>query len=298
MHLTPNLAGDFPHNAAHRSKKRREPARTSAKRRQLPLPRSQVSLIEAKSSLLNDQLTQRLAFTAPLDSGYATTATMETIMVMERRILLGSIRDPQAQVSAIVLNGLEEALLRSTMVQRDTFIAGLLGRRALAGVDLTTQRNRWAISSATSMYTEFCGIITCRAMFIAVGWPGETKSKLARKEDATHLLPYSFDHTAMSSTWATLPNRPTWPARRFSSHLRAWSSCLRASSMLLPSTWRLGTESTWTTSFGFGTKTQIVLSVLLSVSRPCTTAMQSHRKCAQLTFPNRRDSERSSRCSA
>ena len=24
-----------------------------------------------------------------------------------------------------------------------------------------------------------------------VGWPGETKSKLARKEDATHLLPYS-----------------------------------------------------------------------------------------------------------
>ena len=85
---------------------------------------------------------------------------------MYRRMMVGSIVDPTAQVVAIVLTALEEAVLRSTMVARDTYVAKLRDGRDMTGPELEQQRRVWAASSASSMYIELVSIITCRVMYV------------------------------------------------------------------------------------------------------------------------------------
>ena len=95
-----------------------------------------------------------------------TAFLLESLFVMYRRIMLGAIRNPSVAVAACILTALEEALLRSTMVHRDTFIARLLGKTEPTAAEIIIQRKIWSAASAMSMYTEITSIITGRAMYI------------------------------------------------------------------------------------------------------------------------------------
>ena len=72
---------------------------------------------------------------------------------MYRRLMIGAIRDSRMQALAIVFAALEEALLRSSLVVRDTFFAEFFGQRELTAVELAHQRKVWAVSSAMGMCT-------------------------------------------------------------------------------------------------------------------------------------------------
>ena len=95
-----------------------------------------------------------------------TAFLLEGVFVMYRRVMLGAIRNPSVAVAACILTALEEALLRSTMVHRDTFIARLLSKPEPTAAEIIVQRKIWSAASAMSMYTEITSIITGRAMYI------------------------------------------------------------------------------------------------------------------------------------
>ena len=95
-----------------------------------------------------------------------TAHALEAVLVMYRRSMLGAIRNPSVAVAACVFTALEEALFRSTMVYRDTFIANLLGKPEPTAAEVIVQRKIWSASSAMSMYIEVTSIITSRAMYI------------------------------------------------------------------------------------------------------------------------------------
>ena len=91
---------------------------------------------------------------------------LEAVFVMYRRMMLGAIRNSSVAVAACIFTALEEALFRSTMVHRDTFIANLLGKAEPTAAEVIVQRKIWSASSAMSMYIEVTSIITSRAMYI------------------------------------------------------------------------------------------------------------------------------------
>ena len=62
--------------------------------------------------------------------------------------MLGAMQDPTAIVLAIVLTALEEAILRSTMVARDTYFRELLGLPELSDAELSYQRKIWYVRNA------------------------------------------------------------------------------------------------------------------------------------------------------
>ena len=68
---------------------------------------------------------------------------IESTFVMFRRSLLGAMRDPAAVIFAVVFSALEEAIMRSTMVYRDTFFRKLLGRPKMTDAELAMQRKTW-----------------------------------------------------------------------------------------------------------------------------------------------------------
>ena len=80
--------------------------------------------------------------------------------------MLGGIRNPSVAIAACILTSLEEAILRSTMVYRDTFFAELLGKAEPTPAEVIVQRKIWSAASAMSMYIEVTSIITSRAMYI------------------------------------------------------------------------------------------------------------------------------------
>ena len=61
---------------------------------------------------------------------------LEFVFVMYRRQMLGCMINPTFSVLAIITTALEEALVRSTMVQRDTFFRWLQGLPELEGPEL------------------------------------------------------------------------------------------------------------------------------------------------------------------
>ena len=91
---------------------------------------------------------------------------LEVVFVMYRRIMLGAIRNPSVAVAACIFTALEEALFRSTMVYRDTFIAKLLGKPEPTAAEVIVQRKIWSAASAMSMYIEITSIITSRALYV------------------------------------------------------------------------------------------------------------------------------------
>ena len=61
---------------------------------------------------------------------------LEFVFVMYRRQMLGCMTNPTFSILAVVTTALEEALLRSTMVQRDNFFRWFQGLPELEGLQL------------------------------------------------------------------------------------------------------------------------------------------------------------------
>ena len=61
---------------------------------------------------------------------------LEFVFVMYRRQMLGCMTNPTFTILAVVTTALEEALMRSTMVHRDTFVRWLQGQPELEGPEL------------------------------------------------------------------------------------------------------------------------------------------------------------------
>ena len=91
-----------------------------------------------------------------------TPSIIEEIMVMQRRMMLGAMRDPTASVLTIVVTGLEEALVRCTMVYRDEFWDWITGKVEPTESEIKTKRLVQAASAANGMRVEVTSIITSR----------------------------------------------------------------------------------------------------------------------------------------
>ena len=74
-------------------------------------------------------------------------ALLEHIFVMYRRTMVGAMTDSSAIVLAVVVTALEEAILRSTLVQRDYFFRELLGYSEQSDAERMYQRRIWAAST-------------------------------------------------------------------------------------------------------------------------------------------------------
>ena len=68
---------------------------------------------------------------------------LEQIFTLYRRAMIGIIRDPSAVVLAVAFTALEEAIIRSTMVIRDTWVSRLLGYPEKGDEELAMQRKSW-----------------------------------------------------------------------------------------------------------------------------------------------------------
>ena len=87
---------------------------------------------------------------------------LEEIMVMQRRMMLGGMRDPTATVLTIVVTGLEEALVRCTMVYRDELWDWITSRPKPTQSEIEAKRLVQAASAANGMRIEVTSIITSR----------------------------------------------------------------------------------------------------------------------------------------
>ena len=92
----------------------------------------------------------------------ANPSFLEELMVVQRRMMLGGMRDPTAAVLTIIVTGLEEALVRCTMVHRDEFWDWITGRPESTESDVKARRLVQAASAATGMRIEVTSIITSR----------------------------------------------------------------------------------------------------------------------------------------
>ena len=92
----------------------------------------------------------------------ATVSGLEEVMVMQRRMMLGAMRDPTASVLTIVVTGLEEALVRCTIVYRDDFWDWITGKAEPTESEIKTKRLVQAASAANGMRVEVTCIITSR----------------------------------------------------------------------------------------------------------------------------------------
>ena len=68
---------------------------------------------------------------------------LEKIFALYRRTLLGAIKDPTAVLVAISITAIEEAIARSTMVLRDTWLNKILGRPEMTDAQVAMQRKIW-----------------------------------------------------------------------------------------------------------------------------------------------------------
>ena len=91
-----------------------------------------------------------------------TPSFLEEIMVMQRRMMLGGMRDPTAMVLTIVVTGVEEALVRCTMVYRDELWDWITSRPKPTESEIRAKRLVQAASAANGMRIEVTSIITSR----------------------------------------------------------------------------------------------------------------------------------------
>ena len=102
------------------------------------------------------------------DRGYwalrqiATPSLLEEVMVMQRRMMLGAMRDPAASVLTIVVTGLEEAFVRCTMVYRDELWDWFTSKPDPTESEIKAKRLVQAASAAAGMRVEVTCIITSR----------------------------------------------------------------------------------------------------------------------------------------
>ena len=92
----------------------------------------------------------------------ANSSNLENMMVMQRRMMLGAMRDPIASTLAIVVNGMEEAIVRCTMVYRDQLWDWAIGKPEPTEAEVKRIRLVQAASAANGMRIEVTAIITSR----------------------------------------------------------------------------------------------------------------------------------------
>ena len=90
---------------------------------------------------------------------------VEEFLVMYRRMMLGGMRDPTATIFAIVVNGLEEALVRCTIVYRDELWRWLCGLPEPTKAECESTRLVQGASVAQAMHVEVTCIITSRSVY-------------------------------------------------------------------------------------------------------------------------------------
>ncbi len=86
----------------------------------------------------------------------------EELMIMQRRMMLGAMRDPTAAVLTLVVTGLEEALVRCTMVYRDELWDWITSKPEPTEAELRAKRLVQAANTAMGMRMEVTSIITSR----------------------------------------------------------------------------------------------------------------------------------------
>ncbi len=91
-----------------------------------------------------------------------TPSLLEEVMVMYRRMMLGAMRNPTASVLTIVVTGLEESLVRCTMVYRDELWDWITGKPEATESEIKAKRLVQAASAAAGMRIEVTSIITSR----------------------------------------------------------------------------------------------------------------------------------------
>ena len=91
-----------------------------------------------------------------------TPSFLEEVLVMQRRMMLGAMRDPTASTLTIVVTGLEEAFVRCSMVYRDELWDWLTGRPEPTESETKAKRLVQAASAAAGMRVEVTSIITSR----------------------------------------------------------------------------------------------------------------------------------------
>ncbi len=90
------------------------------------------------------------------------SSVLEEIMVMQRRMMLGGMRDPTATILTIILTAIEESVVRCTVVYRDEFWNWVTGRPKSTEAEIRARRLVQTACVATSMRIEVTSIMTCR----------------------------------------------------------------------------------------------------------------------------------------
>ena len=80
--------------------------------------------------------------------------------------MLGVIKDPAMVVLALIVTGLEEAIMRCTIVHRDNLMRWVQGFKQQSAEELALEREIWSVASAVSMCHEITSIITSRVQFL------------------------------------------------------------------------------------------------------------------------------------
>ena len=91
-----------------------------------------------------------------------TPSLLEEIMVVQRRMMLGAMHDPVASILTVAVTGIEEAVMRCTMVYRDQFWDWVTGQAEPTAAELSWIRLVQAASAASGMRIEITSIIACR----------------------------------------------------------------------------------------------------------------------------------------
>ena len=100
---------------------------------------------------------------------YLVPYVAEILLIMMRRFLIGAIQDPQYATIAILITGVEEAVLRCTLVDRDRFIRKWLyaeDEDDVSEEDRAAQHRVWAVSIMNTMQQEFIAIVLCRITYL------------------------------------------------------------------------------------------------------------------------------------
>ena len=89
-------------------------------------------------------------------------SVLEEALTLFRRLMIGAMRSPTTTMLAVVVTGLEEAVLRCTMAARDDLWDWFTGAEKPTGARLAWRRLVQAASAANSMRVEVTSIIVSR----------------------------------------------------------------------------------------------------------------------------------------
>ena len=87
-----------------------------------------------------------------MSANVVRSCKLNVVDALSFETVAGIIRDPSTVMLAIVLTGLEEVIMRSTMVYRDNFFRWLQSLPEPTEGELKLAYRMWSASTAMSMY--------------------------------------------------------------------------------------------------------------------------------------------------